>query len=134
PALLAEVGQTPDPHHTLAMLARVSDSLGGKAVLWELFASSPAALRLFVRLCACGPYLTRILVEHPGMIDELIDSLILDRLPADAWLEASSLELCRSAVDIRSVLQSFKNAAHLQIGVRDCLGKESLAATHAALA
>lgn len=134
PALLAEVGQTPDPHHTLRTLAQVSDSLGGKAVLWELFDSSPAALRLFVRLCACSPYLTGILVDYPGMIDELIDSLILDRLPSDAWLEASSTELCRTAVDIRTVLQSFKNGAHLQIGVRDCLGKESLEATHAALA
>lgn len=134
PELLAEVGQTPDPHHTLRTLAQVSDSLGGKAVLWELFDSSPAALRLFVRLCACSPYLTGILVDYPGMIDELIDSLILDRLPSDAWLEASSTELCRTAIDIRTILQSFKNGAHLQIGVRDCLGKESLAATHAALA
>ncbi len=134
PALLAEVGQTPDPHRTLRTLAQVSDSLGGKAVLWELFGSSPAALRLFVRLCACSPYLTGILVNYPGMIDELIDSLILDRLPSDAWLEASSTELCRTAVDIRTILQSFKNGAHLQIGVRDCLGKESLEATHAALA
>ena len=134
PALLSEVGQTPEPHHTLRTLAQVSDSLGGKAVLWELFGSSPAALRLFVRLCACSPYLTKILVDYPGMIDELIDSLILDRLPSDAWLEASSTELCRTASDIRTILQSFKNGAHLQIGVRDCLGKESLEATHAALA
>jgi [glutamine synthetase] adenylyltransferase / [glutamine synthetase]-adenylyl-L-tyrosine phosphorylase len=134
PSLLREVGQTPDPHETLSTLAEVSDSLGGKAVLWELFGSSPPALRLFVRLCGCSPYLTNILIRHPGMIDDLIDSLILDRLPSDAWLEASSTELCRSAMDIRSILQSFKNGAHLQIGVRDCLGKESLEATHAALA
>jgi len=134
PDLLNEVGKTPDPHQTLRSLADVSDSLGGKAVLWELFGASPAAMSLFVRLCACSPYLTEILIRNPGMVDELVDSLILDRLPSDAWLEASSIELCRSAADIRSVLQSFKNGSHLQIGVRDCLGKESLESTHAALA
>ncbi len=134
PPLLAEVGRTPDPRGTLKTLADVSDSLGGKAVLWELFAASPPAMSLVVRLCASSPYLTESLIRYPGMIDELIDSLILDRLPTDAWLEASSIELCRGAVDIAAVMRRFKIAAHLQIGVRDCLGKESLEATHAALA
>jgi len=134
PQLLDEAAKTPDPHHTLRTLADVSDSLGGKAVLWELFAASPAAMSLFVRLCACSPYLTGILIHNPGMVDELVDSLILDRLPSDSWLEASSIELCRTAADVRSVLQSFKNGSHLEIGVRDCLGKESLESTHAALA
>lgn len=134
PQLLDEASKTPDPHHTLRTLADVSDSLGGKAVLWELFDASPAAMSLFVRLCACGPYLTSILIHNPGMVDELVDSLILDRLPSDPWLEASSVELCRTTADVRSVLQSFKNGSHLQIGVRDCLGKESLESTHAALA
>jgi glutamate-ammonia-ligase adenylyltransferase len=134
PQLLDEASKTPDPHHTLRTLAEVSDSLGGKAVLWELFDASPAAMNLVVRLCACSPYLTGILIDNPGMIDELIDSLVLDRLPSDSWLEGSSVELCRTAADVRSVLQSFKNGAHLQIGVRDCLGKESLESTHAALA
>lgn len=134
PQLLTEVAKTPDPHHTLRTLADVSDSLGAKAVLWELLGGSAPAMSLFIRLCACSPYLTGILVRNPGMIDELIDSLILDRLPSDSWLEASSVELCRAAADVRPVLQGFKNGAHLQIGVRDCLGKESLEATHASLA
>jgi [glutamine synthetase] adenylyltransferase / [glutamine synthetase]-adenylyl-L-tyrosine phosphorylase len=134
PELLTEVAKTPDPHHTLRTLADVSDSLGAKAVLWELLGTSAPAMSLFIRLCACSPYLTGILVRNPGMIDELIDSLILDRLPSESWLEASSVELCRTAADVRTVLQGFKNGAHLQIGVRDCLGKESLEATHASLA
>lgn len=134
PQLLDEASKTPNPHHTLRTLADVSDSLGGKAVLWELMGASPAAMSLFVRLCACSPYLTGILIDNPGMIDEVVDSLNLDRLPTDSWLEGSSIELCRTALDVRSVLQSFKNGSHLQIGVRDCLGKESLESTHASLA
>jgi len=134
PTLLAEISRSPAPAATLRTLAEVSDSLGGKATLWELMGTSPAAMSLLVRLCACSPYLAGILVRNPGMIDELIDSLLLDRLPSAAWLEASSTELCRGASDIRAVMQGFKNGAHLQIGVRDLLGKESLEATHASLA
>lgn len=134
PRLLAEVGATPAPDETLKTLAEVSDSLGGKATLWELMGSSPAAMSLFVRLCAGSPYLAGILVRNPGMIDELIDSLVLDRLPSAAWLENSSVELCRGAADVRAVMQGFKNGAHLQIGARDLLGKETLEATHESLA
>jgi glutamate-ammonia-ligase adenylyltransferase len=134
PQLLAEISRTPDPHATLSTLVEVSDSLGGKAVLWELFRAAPPTMRLVVRLCACSPYLSRILIRNPGMIDELVDSLLLDRLPTESWLEASSNELCRGAVDVDPIVASFKKGAHLQIGVRDVLGKESLEATHAALA
>ena len=134
PQLLSEIGRTPDPHATLSTLVEVTDSLGGKAVLWELFQATPPAMHLVVRLCACSPYLSRILIRNPGMIDELVDSLLLNRLPSERWLEASSSELCRNAVDIDSIVSSFKNGAHLEIGVRDVLGKEPLEATHAALA
>lgn len=134
PRLLAEIARTPFPDATLRTLAEVSDSLGGKATLWELMETSSPAMSLFVRLCAGSPYLATILTRHPGMIDELIDSLSLQRLPSDVWLENASSELCRGAVDIQGVMQGFKNAAHLRIGVRDLLGKESLESTHAALA
>ena len=134
PKLLEEIAATPDPDATLERLAVVSDSLGGKAALWELLQSTPPTLRLCVRLCAASPYLTGILIDNPGMLDELIDSLILDRLPTTNHLEENSLELCRFAEDLDPILHSFKNSAHLRIGVRDLLGRDSICDTHKALA
>ncbi len=90
-------------------------------------------MELMVRLCATTPYLSGILTNNPGMIDELIDSLLMNRLPSSQRLEAHSIELCRGAADIELILHSFKNSAHLTIGVRDMLGKESLEATHQAI-
>ena len=133
PALLQEVSRTPDPDKTLSSLVQVTDSLGAKATLWELIASSHATMELMVRLCAATPYLSGILTNNPGMIDELIDSLLMNRLPSSQRLEAHSLELCRGAADIELILHSFKNSADLTIGVRDMLGKESLEATHQAI-
>ena len=53
PQLLAAIAATADPDSTLVNLGKVSDSLGGKGVLWELFSFNPpsaAAVRRAVRL------------------------------------------------------------------------------------
>ncbi len=134
PALLPEIALTPNPHATLASLVNVADSLGAKATLWELLGSNRPTMQLMVRLCATTPYLSGILIENPGMIDELIDSLLMNRLPSASRLDAHSIELCRGATDIELILHSFKNSSHLMIGVRDMLGKETVEATHASIA
>ena len=133
PRLLQALSKTPMPDATLATLRRVSDSLGGKAVLWELFQSNQAAMDLCIRLCASSPYLIGILTFNPGMIDELIDSLMLNRLPVTSQIENFLAELCKGVDDPGPVLHSFKNSMHLHIGVRDILGKDKIVDTHRAL-
>jgi len=133
PRLLQAIAGTPDPDATLVNLSKVSDSLGGKGVLWELFSFNPPSLQLYVQLCASTPYLSGILISNPGMIDELMDSLVLDKLPTFAVLEATLGELCRGAEDMDPILHSFKNSYHLRVGVRDILRKENVYATHRVL-
>lgn len=134
PRLLSAISETPEPDATLVTLSRVSDSLGGKAALWELFSANPASLNLYVTLCAACPYLSELLVSNPGMIDELMDSLLVRRLPTLRTLETSLDELTRGAEDLDPILHSFKHAQHLRVGVRDILGKDDIRDTHAALA
>jgi glutamate-ammonia-ligase adenylyltransferase len=134
PRLLTAIAATPEPDTTLRNLSLVSDSLGGKAALWELFSANPPTLNLYVRLCAACPYLAGILTSSPGMIDELLDSLLVEHLPTLPILEASLAELSRGAEDLDPILHSFKNAQHLRVGVRDILGKDDVHSTHEALA
>ena len=133
PRLLAAIGRTPDPDATLVSLAAVGDSLGGKGVLWELFSFHPPSLDLTVRLCSESPFLATLLVTNPGMIDELLDSLLLERLPTQESLEAGLAELCRGAVDVEPILHAFKASQQLRVGVRDMLGRQDAEATTAAL-
>jgi glutamate-ammonia-ligase adenylyltransferase len=133
PRLLAEIAKTPNPDATLRALAVVSDSLGGKAVLWELLSSHAPSLQLFVRLCATSPYLCDILTNSPGMIDGLIDSLLVEHLPSYEFLKSALDDLIRNAEDINPILHSFKNAQHLRVGVRDILSRDSVRDTHRAL-
>jgi len=133
PALLRAIAETPDPDSTLNDLSKVSDSLGGKGVLWELFSFSPPTLKLYVELCSSSQYLSGILTSNPGMLDELLDSLLLDKLPTMEVLRGTLAELCRGAEDIEPALHSFKNAQQMRVGVRDILGKEKIEATTGAL-
>jgi [glutamine synthetase] adenylyltransferase / [glutamine synthetase]-adenylyl-L-tyrosine phosphorylase len=133
PRLLKAIAATPDPDATLVNLSKVSDSLGGKGVLWELFSFNEPSLRLYVDLCAASPFLSGILTSNPGMVDELMDSLVLDKLPTLESLEQSLAELTHAAEDLDPILHSFKNSQQLRVGVRDLLGKEDIQATTAAL-
>ncbi|QDU54476.1 bifunctional [glutamate--ammonia ligase]-adenylyl-L-tyrosine phosphorylase/[glutamate--ammonia-ligase] adenylyltransferase [Aeoliella mucimassa] len=133
PKLLQAIAATPDPDATLVNLSQVSDSLGGKAALWELFRSNRPSLDLYVKLCAACPYLSSILTSNPGMIDELMDSLLVDSLPTPEMLEATLAELTRGAEDVDPILHSFKHAQHLRVGVRDILNKDHVENTQAAL-
>ena len=133
PQLLQAVASTPDPDSTLVNLDKVSDSLGGKGVLWELFSFNPPSLRLYVELCAYSAYLSGILISNPGMIDGLMDSLVLDKLPTPEFLRQTLDELCYAAEDLDPILHSFKNDQELRVGARDILGKEDVVASTVAL-
>ena len=135
PQLLAAIADTADPDSTLVNLDKVSDSLGGKGVLWELFSFNPPSLRLYVELCAYSPYLSGILTSNPGMIDEP------DGQPgarqaarrARACEQTLGRACAAAAEDIDPILHSFKNDQQLCVGVRDILGKEDIQATTGAL-
>jgi glutamate-ammonia-ligase adenylyltransferase len=128
--LLAAVAQTPAPDETLVTLSGVADAIGGKGVLWELFSFNPASLGLFVRLCASSDYLCSLVKRNPGMVDELVDSLLMKSLPSLEWLGSCLNELVGGAVDCNPILHSFKNAQHLRAGIRDIIGRDPVRETH----
>ena len=79
PGLLRAAADTPDPDMALVNLEKVTSSLGAKTVLWELFSFNPPSLKLYVDLCAWSQFLSEVLINNPGMIDELLDSLVLNQ-------------------------------------------------------
>ncbi|MEM6365821.1 MAG: glutamate-ammonia-ligase adenylyltransferase, partial [Planctomycetota bacterium] len=126
PRLLSQLAQMPNPDAALKQLVDVTDSIGAKATLWELLRTSDATMNLMVRMVALAPYLSNILIQHPGMIDELIDSLVRDRLPSAERLDAQSQRLVTAGMPVAPVLRNFKASAHLMIGVRDLLDKDPI--------
>jgi glutamate-ammonia-ligase adenylyltransferase len=124
PRLLEAVGTTPDPDQALANLERVSASLGAKAVLWELFNHHPPSLSLYVELCAVSPLLSEVLISNPGMIDDLMDSLVDDRPRSREEILDELKHLALGAEDLGPILASFRNKEWVRVGVREILGRE----------
>jgi [glutamine synthetase] adenylyltransferase / [glutamine synthetase]-adenylyl-L-tyrosine phosphorylase len=124
PRLLEAISGTPDPDMTLTNLERVSASLGAKAILWELFNFNPPSLRLYVELCSSSQFLSEILINNPGMIDDLVDSLVVDRPVTGEAIKAELAGLCKGAEDLAPILWSFRNKEWVRIGTRDILGRE----------
>jgi glutamate-ammonia-ligase adenylyltransferase len=129
PRLLQAIAETPDPDLALVNLEKVSASLGGKGILWELFSFNHPSLKLYVELCAWSQYLSEILINNPGMIDELLDSLVLNQPRPAEDMEKELAELCKNADDPDPILHSFKDKELLRIGVRDILGKDTILET-----
>jgi glutamate-ammonia-ligase adenylyltransferase len=126
PRLLQAVSATPDPDMALNNLEKVSASLGAKAVLWELFQFNPPTLRLYVELCSTSQFLTEILINNPGMIDDLMDSLVVDQAQPTTAIKGELAELCRGAEDLAPILSSFRNKEWVRIATRDILGREPI--------
>jgi len=133
PRLLQALAEAPDPDMALVNLEKVSASLGGKAVLWELFSFNQPSLKLYVDLCAWSEFLSEILINNPGMVDELLDSLVLNQPRSRGELRQELADLCRGATDFDPILHSFKDKELLRIGVRDILGKDTIQETTGAL-
>jgi glutamate-ammonia-ligase adenylyltransferase len=133
PALLRAIAETPDPDMTLLNLEKVTASLGCKTVLWELFSFNPPSLKLYVDLCASSEFLSEILINNPGMVDELLDNLVLNQPRTRDELRAELAELCKGATDLELILHSFQDKELLRIGVRDILNKDTIQDTTAAL-
>jgi glutamate-ammonia-ligase adenylyltransferase len=133
PDLLAALAETPDPDMALINLEKVTSSLGAKGVLWELFSFNRPSLRLYVELCAWSQFLSDLLIKNPGMIDELLDTLVLNQPRPLQELREELAELCKGAEDADLILHSFQDNELLRIGVYDILGKDTLQATTAAL-
>ena len=102
-------------------------------MLWELFSFNPPSLKLYVDLCAWSQFLSDILINNPGMIDELLDSLVLNQPRTCGELRAELPALCANAADLEPILHSFQDKELLRIGVADMLGKTPEADTAAAL-
>ncbi len=133
PRLLRALAETPDPDMALMNLEKVTASLGAKTVLWELFSFNPPSLQLTVDLCAWSQFLSEILISNPGMIDELLDSLVLNQPRSAGELKAELDDLCKGAADPDPILHSFQDKELLRIGVRDILDKDGIRATTGAL-
>ena len=133
PAILRLASQSADPDRTISQLERITASLGGKSGLWELFNFHEPSLKLMINICTGGKMLGDLLMDNPGMIDELVDALLLGKSQSAQGLAMELESLLRGAEDPDLILRSFRDKELLGIGIREMTGSVGINATNQAI-
>ncbi|MGR3309179.1 MAG: bifunctional [glutamate--ammonia ligase]-adenylyl-L-tyrosine phosphorylase/[glutamate--ammonia-ligase] adenylyltransferase [Candidatus Brocadiales bacterium] len=137
PLLLRKVSDAPDPDMALNNFERCTASVGAKAVFFQMLSENPQALEIFVDLCAWSQFLSDILIKSPGMLDQLIDSLVIGEHKDTKQMigELASLLKIRpdkpalSGANVICTLHEYRNQELLRIGMRDIVGKTTIQTT-----
>lgn len=75
PQLLDAITRTPDPDQAVLMFTSCVETLGAPAVFYQLLADRPETCHLFVDLFGRSRFISELLLNHPGTLDELLDRL-----------------------------------------------------------
>lgn len=125
PALLGAARQCPDPDQALVWLGEFLAASGAREGYLSLLEGSPTTARLLVTLFGTSGFLSRYLVAHPELLDELVLGSYAVREKSLTRLEAELGEALAGARDEEErldALRRFRNAELLRIAWNDLYG------------
>ena len=124
PAMLTDVSM---PALTLGRVLPVLQAVGRRSAYLALLNEKPAALERLLTLAHQSEFLVRQVVDHPMLLDELLDARIFEVPPSRAELAQMLEQAMRGAAldDLEARLdhlQHFQRAAIFRIAVADRIG------------
>lgn len=126
PALVDAVRRSVNPDRALAALAEFLARVGARRTTMALLAENPATLRLLVNLFATSEYLSRVLIQHPELLDTLVRSDLAVASRSGEEMERDLAALLAQSDDFEErldVLRRFRNDEMLRIGFHDIQGE-----------
>jgi glutamate-ammonia-ligase adenylyltransferase len=101
---------------TLMRLIDLLESICRRASYLALLAEHPQTMQLLVKLCSSSPWLTNYLVQHPILLDELLDTRTLYAPPSFLNLRADLLaRLAEVEGDVERQMDVFRHFKHANI-------------------
>ncbi len=129
PALIAQTCTAPNPDQALSYLERFLTRIGPMGGYLLLLEENPKLIQLLVKLFGTSEYLSGILINHPGILDSLIDRrsarLVKDRAALAEDL-STALHGEEDPESRLAIIRRFKNDEFLRLGLYDILGELSL--------
>ncbi|MFL5400587.1 MAG: bifunctional [glutamate--ammonia ligase]-adenylyl-L-tyrosine phosphorylase/[glutamate--ammonia-ligase] adenylyltransferase [Myxococcales bacterium] len=124
PVLLHEVAAAPDPDQALRHLAELFGQLTDPAPIASLLVSSPRTARLLISLFGSSDFLTRSLLRHPELVDQLVHrgSAPLVRTREEMRTDIVARLDGRDVEEQLTELRRFRNEEVLRIGLHDVAG------------
>ncbi|ACY18184.1 bifunctional [glutamate--ammonia ligase]-adenylyl-L-tyrosine phosphorylase/[glutamate--ammonia-ligase] adenylyltransferase [Haliangium ochraceum] len=128
PELVSELASSPDPDQALRYLSELVAMPRVTSTMWRLFDENPVILRLLMSLFGTSAYLAKYFVQHPELIDLLVDAGRRSARRTPAALSRSLDEQLAGASEddeeeLWNRLALFKNAQILRIALSDIAGE-----------
>jgi glutamate-ammonia-ligase adenylyltransferase len=116
PLIINEVSSTSDSHSTLIRMISVIESICRRASYLAMLTENPSALKILIKLSEAGPWLTQYLIQHPILIDELLDiNHFYTKPDFMALKERLQKDLLDARGDIEQQMNIMRNIKHATI-------------------
>ena len=128
PKLLDAIGRTPDPDQAALMFTSCIETLGAPATFYQLLAERPETCHLFVDLFGRSRFISELLLNHPGTLDESIDCLRTgSRISEDGLIdELRETLLVVPPEQAGAALHEFRALHTVEVAILDLGGKVPL--------
>ena len=116
PLAISQAAAMPNADTTLLRVIDLFESICRRASYLALLAEHPQAMQLLVKLCSSSPWLTNYLVQHPILLDELLDTRTLYAPPDFTFLRVDLLaRLAEVQGDVERQMDVFRHFKHANI-------------------
>lgn len=119
----------PNPDTSLLRVSDLLESICRRASYLALLTEHPQAMQLVVKLCSSSPWLSNYLLQHPILLDELLDTRSLyappDFASMRAQLQQRLTELDGDVEQQMDALRHFKHGHVLRFAAQDINGELS---------
>ncbi len=130
PPLVEVASRFPNPDETLDRVLHLLESISRRSSYLALMTEYPQTLQQVTRLCSASPWVSQFLARHPILLDELLDSRLLQASPGRPQLAAAlRSQLDAAAGDTErqmDILRQFKQAQTFRLVAQDLAGMLTL--------
>jgi len=126
--IAAQLGDANEPATPLRRVLPILESVGRRSAYLSLLLENPTALQRLLALARQSEFLVGLVARHPMLLDELLDSRVLETPPTRSELEQMLAESMRRAPpdDIEARLdhlRQFQRAAVFRTAIADRFGQ-----------
>ncbi|MEY4453781.1 MAG: Glutamate-ammonia-ligase adenylyltransferase [Pseudomonadota bacterium] len=130
PLIVNEVSSTSDSYATLVRMISVLESICRRASYLAMLTENPSALKILIKLSEAGPWLTQYLIQHPILIDELLDINHFYTKPDFTEIKVRLQKDLRDAKDDieqqMNVMRNIKHATIFKLAALEIIGDVSV--------
>ena len=126
PVLLEAIRSCPDPDQAALMFVQCVETLGAPAVFYQQLTENPETCKIFVDLFGQSRYLSELLLNHPGVLDEVVDRVRTGRRSTEESLMEELCSIIEGVDEEQEVfrrIHEFRALHSVHIGILDLSGR-----------